>query len=531
LTLCFCVLLYVYVSKKGGGRMRLWLALILTAALVAAPAPAVAAGVPFSDLSGHWARQAVEAGVASGFIAGYPDGTFRPNASVTRAEFFKMLGGAMRLPAAKGQTGLSEEQAVPLHWSFDRGYVQAAVNGGLLYPPDYAGGQFGPDVQITRREIVVAAVRALGKEALAQSQELSLDVPDGAAYAQWLKNYAAIALGEGIITGYEDRSLGLDRTATRAEALVMIQRIMAKVTANLQPYTGPTGVNVLRHPAEGEPYWTVSAAASVSDGTATYALPEGAGDVKLLPAPGKAAWVSFSAGGSGVVGRLARGQFSEAVRHEAHTPALLAVDDDGYLWFTDGESRLQLAAPDGKVKSIDSVTEPIHFGDVDWNGAFWALGSAKVYRIGIEGDVMPYDFEVGSLHDVVHMTLNEDGSLWLMTTSAGAPGAAKAEALQVQFGKVTAKVRVLGPYAGGLDGGARLVVSGRSGPFLWLSAHVTEPGAAERFEGLYRFNLLTGEAARMVVPAAVADGYTVVAAPDGGALLKDVAGLFWRVLP
>ena len=47
----------------------------------------------------HWAYQAVAFGAGKGFVAGYEDGTFRPDQPVTRAEAVKMINGALgRIP-------------------------------------------------------------------------------------------------------------------------------------------------------------------------------------------------------------------------------------------------------------------------------------------------------------------------------------------------------------------------------------------------------------------------------------------------
>ena len=45
----------------------------------------------FSDLEGHWAKDTVEQLADEGVISGFEDGTFRPDQSVTRAEFTKMI--------------------------------------------------------------------------------------------------------------------------------------------------------------------------------------------------------------------------------------------------------------------------------------------------------------------------------------------------------------------------------------------------------------------------------------------------------
>src|SRR5690606_19873926 len=44
----------------------------------------------FKDMKGHWAEKAVTNAVKAGYVSGYPDGTFKPNKEVTRAEFTKM---------------------------------------------------------------------------------------------------------------------------------------------------------------------------------------------------------------------------------------------------------------------------------------------------------------------------------------------------------------------------------------------------------------------------------------------------------
>ena len=53
----------------------------------------------FSDISGHWAENEIERAVAFGWIAGYPDGTFRPDTYITRAEAMTMINRVLcRMP-------------------------------------------------------------------------------------------------------------------------------------------------------------------------------------------------------------------------------------------------------------------------------------------------------------------------------------------------------------------------------------------------------------------------------------------------
>ena len=56
----------------------------------------------FSDISGHWAENEIERAAAFGWISGYPDGTFRPDARITRAEAMTMINRVLcRMPQSK----------------------------------------------------------------------------------------------------------------------------------------------------------------------------------------------------------------------------------------------------------------------------------------------------------------------------------------------------------------------------------------------------------------------------------------------
>lgn len=50
---------------------------------------------PFTDISGHWAKDYILAAVAAGWIDGYPDGTFMPDKPITRAEAMKIINSVL----------------------------------------------------------------------------------------------------------------------------------------------------------------------------------------------------------------------------------------------------------------------------------------------------------------------------------------------------------------------------------------------------------------------------------------------------
>lgn len=60
-------------------------------------APVVMAAPGLRDIARHWARSLIETAVQRGYVHGYPDGTFRPDAPVTRAEALKLVVAAWGL--------------------------------------------------------------------------------------------------------------------------------------------------------------------------------------------------------------------------------------------------------------------------------------------------------------------------------------------------------------------------------------------------------------------------------------------------
>lgn len=202
--------------------------------------PAPPAGPVLSDLSGHWAREAVSQAVDQGWVNGYPDGTFRPEQTVSRAEMTKMLLAAVRLtPDSDGVRIMIERRAGdPLppfgdladSWLTAQGWTGAARASGLLVPDDYPDRNLVPDQAITRGEIAVLADRALGLVWPAK-QESAQESPfaDRDAFPAFQAGYIREASRAGIINGYPDGTFGPDRTATRAEAVTMVARVLEQM--------------------------------------------------------------------------------------------------------------------------------------------------------------------------------------------------------------------------------------------------------------------------------------------------------------
>lgn len=187
----------------------------------------LAAVYRFPDLAGHWAAEDVGRLAGLGIVSGLGDGTFRPEARLSRAALVKMVVLAAGLAPAPGDNGGFVDTAG--HWVAEQGYIGRAVAAGMVRPEEYPDGRFEPDREITRQEIAVMLVRAIGLEEKATTAGTA---PAGFADTDtWSRpGHVAVAIREGIVRGYLEsdgsltfRAAGL---ATRAEAAVMIIRML-----------------------------------------------------------------------------------------------------------------------------------------------------------------------------------------------------------------------------------------------------------------------------------------------------------------
>lgn len=117
----------------------------------------VAMAAPFRDTFGHWAQAYIETLSSQGVLNGFPDGTFRPNEPVTRAQFATLVTTAFRLRNTSG-TFIGFRDVPPSHWAANA-ISTAAANNLVAGFPD---GTFRPEQPVTRTEALVILTNALG---------------------------------------------------------------------------------------------------------------------------------------------------------------------------------------------------------------------------------------------------------------------------------------------------------------------------------------------------------------------------------
>lgn len=166
------------------------------------------------DLSGSWAENIIIKLITAGVISGYPDGTFQPEHSITRAEFIVMLVKALRLEKQSNRTFAD----ITYHWA--RESISAAAAQGLV--SGYDLNRFGPDEVITREQAVLIIARAVRLETADQA----VDFTDSQQISPWARSGLNAAVKNGFICGYPDHSFKPHGHTTRAEAAVLIAKLI-----------------------------------------------------------------------------------------------------------------------------------------------------------------------------------------------------------------------------------------------------------------------------------------------------------------
>ncbi len=191
-----------------------FLAAVLSGALILGAAPSAAFGA--TDTKGHWAEAVIKKWTNAGYISGYPDGSFRPNASITRAEFTVLANKAF---SYRGSAGISF-QDVPLNY-WGRGSIATAVAAG--YVRGDGNGKFRPNDTVQRQE---AAVMLAQIKNLAQNSAYGTRYNDSWQIPSWSKGYIGAVSVNGIMSGFPDGSFQPEKPITRAEAVAALDRAL-----------------------------------------------------------------------------------------------------------------------------------------------------------------------------------------------------------------------------------------------------------------------------------------------------------------
>ncbi|MBW4542768.1 MAG: DUF1565 domain-containing protein [Myxacorys chilensis ATA2-1-KO14] len=186
----------------------------------------------FADVQGHWAQQYIQALASKAIITGFPDGTFKPNDPVTRAQFAAIVLKAFA-PAAK-KPAINFSDVTQKNWAYEA--IQTAAKGGFV--SGYPGGTFRPEQKIPRVQVLVAL--ANGLEYGAGDVSILSKYQDATTIPTYANGLVASATQKQVVVNYPTvGQLNPNREATRAEVAAFIYQSLVnsgKAQAIPSPY-------------------------------------------------------------------------------------------------------------------------------------------------------------------------------------------------------------------------------------------------------------------------------------------------------
>lgn len=206
--------------------------LIMFAVFVTSSIPAFAF---YSDMQeSHWAYKQIKQLSEKSLVIGYPDGTFKPDENVTRAEFASMAIKAL------GQEHTTVAQPVKFNdidkdfWAYDA--IQKAIYFDLVSNPEKEG-KFRPYDSVSRAEALSIAVNALTTEQISEQKAkyvLSKVYKDANDIPAWFIIPAGKAEILGMVVSEPDKASNMDsdRPATRAEVTAILYNMMEQAKLN-----------------------------------------------------------------------------------------------------------------------------------------------------------------------------------------------------------------------------------------------------------------------------------------------------------
>ena len=169
-----------------------------------------------NDINLHWAENTIIDFIDKGYINGYSDGTFRPNNSITRAEFVKIVNNMF---------GYTSVGSVPFNdvisgaWYYND--VAIAVKAGYINGKNAT--TFAPNDPITRQEVAKILTTIMNNSDT--NHDKLNTFKDGNNTADWAKSYVEGAIEAGYLNGDTEGNLNPTSNITRAEAVTMLSRV------------------------------------------------------------------------------------------------------------------------------------------------------------------------------------------------------------------------------------------------------------------------------------------------------------------
>ena len=188
----------------------------------------------YTDMNeNHWAYQSIKFLTEVGVVVGYPDGTYKPDIPVTRAEFASMAIKALGQEDASVTQDIHFSDVDKSFWAYD--IIRKAVYFDLI--PDAEGQRFRPYESVTRAEAITIAVNALTTQQISEQRAQDIIQKSYEDYTQ-MPAWFLIAAGKAqlldliIVMPGNEGKLEADRPANRAEVAAILYKMMQEAKLN-----------------------------------------------------------------------------------------------------------------------------------------------------------------------------------------------------------------------------------------------------------------------------------------------------------
>ncbi len=180
--------------------------------------------IAFNDVpAGYWAEPYIDALSSRGLIAGYDDGTFRPDQPVTRAQTANIVSRTFDLTADKASLEFSDIE--PDYWA--RESVGEVVKGGFM--TGFPDNTFQPNLPVTRAQALTTLVTGLGIQTPQNIQAALSRYTDANAIPQWANEKMAAATAGSLVVNYPDPAqLKPSEPTTRAELSALVYQALVR---------------------------------------------------------------------------------------------------------------------------------------------------------------------------------------------------------------------------------------------------------------------------------------------------------------
>ncbi len=171
----------------------------------------------FQDVpDGYWGRTAIIFLSDKGIVSGREKGKFCPEETITRAEFTKIVLGALKFSASNAAAGFADVNETD--W-YSR-YVAAAQENGIVKGTE--DNKFYPDNSITRQDAALLLQRALEQKGIRLDSGKTAQFADDGAFSDYARSAVGLLAGNGMIKGFDDNTFRPFANLTRAEAAQLI---------------------------------------------------------------------------------------------------------------------------------------------------------------------------------------------------------------------------------------------------------------------------------------------------------------------